>query len=374
MADPSTPGADEDLRILADSIARLLEQAGGITRARRLRGSETGWDGAVLREMAEAGVLGVLASENVGGLGMGLPAAGVVAREIGRTLAPEPVIPLVALSAGMLERLCTAHPLLARLLAGAAVPALAHAERAPQGAASVECNTRLADGRLTGAKAWVAGAAGADSFLVTARGENGPVLALGRRDAAGLDITRQPQADGSVALELCFDATPAEVLAEGPAVEEVLSRCLDDARALAAAELVGIAARAFESTLDYLSTREQFGQPIGRFQALQHRAVDMKMALDVADAAVFQALDRMERSSDPATRAREASRAKARASEAARLITREAIQMHGAIGYTDEHDIGLYLNRALVLSAWLGDAARHRRRWLDLRETARASA
>jgi len=376
MAETDATQSDEELRLLADSMATLLERAGGVERARRLRGSAEGWSAAVLREIAEAGVLGILVPGASGGLDMGLPAAGVVARELGRALAPEPVVPLMALTLGVLRRLCPDHPLIGRIVAGVAVPALAHAERGPIGAPAEGCATRLhATGNgpaVTGSKAWVMGAASADSFLVLAEGKNGSALVKVACDAPGVTIVRRPQSDGSVALEIVFAATPAEMLAEGEAVTEALEASLDDARALAAAELLGVASRAFEITHAFLGTREQFGQPIGKFQVLQHRAVDMHIALQMADAAVSEALARMQASDDAALRAREASRAKARAGRTARQITREAIQMHGAIGYTDEYDIGLYLNRTLVLDAWLGGAGEHSRRWLALSETGEA--
>jgi alkylation response protein AidB-like acyl-CoA dehydrogenase len=158
------------------------------------------------------------------------------------------------------------------------------------------------------------------------------------------------------------------LLAKGPAVAQALEAAVSDTTALTAAELVGVSAKALEITLNYIRTREQFGQPIGAFQVIQHRAVDMYVAQEVAEAGVRDVLALMDATGILHLRARQASRAKARACTAARKITREAIQLHGAVGYTDEFDIGLFLNRALVLSAWLGDAAYHRRLWLAARD------
>jgi len=358
----------EDLRLLQDSVRTLLERAGGAGRARELRGSTDGWDSAVMREIAEAGVLGVMAPEAAGGLGMGLKAGGVIATEVGRALAPEPVVPVVALAIGMLHRLCPDDAGLAGAIAGDSVAALAWQERGPRGLAD-DMACRFDGTALHGTKAWVAGASSAEQILVVAVTDNGPALVRVAHDGAGVSLTPNRQSDGSALLDITFDGAKAELLAEGPQVGAALEAAVADATALAAAELVGVAGKAFEVTLEYLKTREQFGKPIGSFQAIQHRAVDMNLQLEIASAAVTEALALIETAPDTATRNQQASRAKARACSAAQKITRESIQMHGAVGYTDEFDIGLYLNRAMVLTAWLGDAATHRRRWLALRET-----
>ena len=124
--------------------------------------------------------------------------------------------------------------------------------------------------------------------------------------------------------------------------------------------------RALEMSLDYLRTRVQFGKPIGSFQALQHRAVDLYIQQELSSAVLDEALAFLDSGPDARARAAAASRVKARCSDAALRITREAIQLHGAIGFTDEYDAGLYLKRALTLAAWLGGAAWHRRRYARL--------
>jgi len=199
-------------------------------------------------------------------------------------------------------------------------------------------------------------------------GDDGPVLTLVEATAEGLSVDRRTQADGSAMGELSFSGTPAQELARGAAVKDALADAINDATALAAAELVGLSERALEITLDYIKTREQFDKPIGAFQVLQHRAVDLHIMREIAQAGVREALALMDGETDTRARAMLASRAKARAVTTAKRITRDAIQMHGAVGYTDEYDIGLYLNRALVLSAWLGDDAHHRRIWFEARE------
>ncbi len=357
----------EDLRLLRESVRTLFERAGGSDRARQLRDAGGGFDPEMVRELAEAGVFGVAVPEDQGGLGMGLAAGGVIAEEVGRVIAPEPVVSTIGLSLGLLRRLCPDHPKMAQLIGGEISLAVAWQERGPDGAPA-DATCRYADGKLTGSKAWVVGAIGSHGFLVVAEQDDGPVLVLAEADAQGLVIDKRMQADGSSLGELSFSGTPAAELASSGAVLTALAEAVADATALAAAELVGLSERAFEITLDYIKTREQFDKPIGSFQVIQHRAVDLNVMCEVAQAGVREALAQMDSETDPKVRARLASRAKARAVTAAKKITRDAIQLHGAVGYTDEFDIGLYLNRALVLSAWLGDDAYHRRIWFEARE------
>ena len=357
----------EDLRLLRESVRTLFERAGGSDRARQLRDAGGGFDPEMVRELAEAGVFGVAVPEDQGGLGMGLAAGGVIAEEVGRVIAPEPVVSTIGLSLGLLRRLCPDHPKMAQLIGGEISLAVAWQERGPDGAPA-DATCRYADGKLTGGKAWVVGAIGSHGFLVVAEQDDGPVLVLAEADAQGLVIDKRTQADGSSLGELSFSGTPAAELASSGAVLTALAEAVADATALAAAELVGLSERAFEITLDYIKTREQFDKPIGSFQVIQHRAVDLNVMCEVAQAGVREALAQMASETDPKVRAPIASRAKARAVTAAKKITRDAIQLHGAVGYTDEFDIGLYLNRALVLSAWLGDDAYHRRIWFETRE------
>ena len=138
---------------------------------------------------------------------------------------------------------------------------------------------------------------------------------------------------------------------------------VDEARLCASAELVGVMKQALDDTLAYVKQREQFGRPVGKFQAIQHRLVDLWVQQELSRDVVAQACTCFDETDDPARRAAEASAAKARCSEAGLLIGRQSIQLHGGIGYTDAYHIGMYLKRALVLSAWLGNAGMHRNRF-----------
>jgi alkylation response protein AidB-like acyl-CoA dehydrogenase len=181
-----------------------------------------------------------------------------------------------------------------------------------------------------------------------------------------LSVRLETLADGrfSGRLELTDAKLPEKhLLAPAEIAQSALDRAVNEATVMASAELLGIMGRALDMTLDYLRTRVQFGRTIGSFQALQHRAVDLYVQQQLASAALGDAVSAIdEQPEDPLTVAI-VSRAKARCSDAAALITRQAIQMHGAIGFTEDSDVGLYVKRALTLSAWLGNSAYHRRRF-----------
>jgi alkylation response protein AidB-like acyl-CoA dehydrogenase len=223
---------------------------------------------------------------------------------------------------------------------------------------------------LSGRKGWVAGAAAASDFLVSARTAGGISVFHVPRHAHGVKLSHSWQADGtpSFALELADVELPAssELLPAGSGAG-ALARALDAAAVVASAELMGVARAAFEMTLAYMRTRVQFEKPIGSFQALQHKAADLLVQRELGAAVLEEAVAAFDAGDKSDVElGRIASRCKARCSDAALRITRECIQLHGAIGYTHEYDIGLYLKRALVLAAWLGNGSQHRRRHFAL--------
>lgn len=373
--------ASQHLALLADSVADFAARAGDIARSRRLRGAPQEYDRAVWSQMATLGWLGILVPERYGGLGLGLADMAVVAKGLARTLVPEPltataVMAVTALVAAESEPLKQEQ--LPRIVAGEALPALAWQERA--GAldpAEIEARAAPFEGglKVSGVKRFIAGAAQADAFLVTARAPAGIVLAWLPRQSAGTRLELEPLADGRFFGTLRLDdalVPAAGVAATGAHATQALAHAFDCGCAIAAAELAGVMERALEMSLDYLRTREQFGRPIGAFQALQHRAVDLHIQKELAAATLEEGLARLDRAPEPAARAALASRMKARCADAALAITREAVQFHGAIGFTDEFDIGLYLKRALALAAWLGSATWHRRRYAHLSAGLRA--
>ncbi|HEY7656526.1 MAG TPA: acyl-CoA dehydrogenase family protein [Burkholderiales bacterium] len=370
-----SPGVPEHRRLLADSVADFVARGTDLARVRRLRATSAEYERAVWKKMAELGWLGILVPERYGGLGLGLAEMAIVARGLARALVPEPltataVLAATALSAAENESLKRGQ--LPRLVAGELLPALAWQEQAGElDPAAVATRATPFEGgfKVRGAKHFVAGAAQADAFLVSARAERDVVLLWLPRETAGVELSFEPLADGRAfgTLRLEDALVPRDRLAAGGAAAlEALGRAFDHGCAIAGAELAGVADRALEMSLDYLRTRVQFGKPIGAFQALQHRAVDLHIHGELASAVLEEALAVLDRGPAAPARAAAASRVKARCAEAATRITREAIQFHGAIGFTDEFDAGLYLKRALVLTAWLGGATWHRRRYARL--------
>jgi alkylation response protein AidB-like acyl-CoA dehydrogenase len=365
----------EQRRMLADSVADFITRGTNLARVRGLRGSAEEYDRAIWTKMAELGWLSILVPEKYGGLGLGLMEMAIVAQGIGRVLVPEPLTASAVLATTALARATNEvlkHAELPRLAAGEVLAAAAWQEEAGSlDAASSRVRATPFEGgyKLNGSKRFVAGAAQADAFLVSASGPEGLMLFWIPRDVAGAVLRQEPLADGrSSGTLLLHDAlvTRGQILAAGRAAVDALETALDHARAIAAAELCGVMSRALEMTIDYLKTRVQFGKAIGSFQALQHRAVDLHIHKELSLAVLEDAVTQLDREPDAPLRALIASRVKARCSDAALKITRETIQLHGGIGFTDEHDIGLYLKRALTLAAWLGNASAHRRRYAEL--------
>ena len=367
---PTSPDADHR-SLLADSVRAFTGREANVARTRRWRGLPEEYDRAAWRQMGTLGWLGVLVSEQYGGSGLGLSEAAIVADGLARSLAPEPYTATAVLAARALlaaDNETLKKELLPQLVSGTLIPALAWQERPGE----LDCNVIEAvanpfEGgyRLNAVKRFIAGAAGADGFLVTARVGPDAALFWVPRDAPGADCKLEALADGRHfgALVLNDVVVPREHAAGSAAG---VASALNDALVVIGAELSGVMSRALDMSLDYLKSRVQFGKPIGAFQALQHRAVDVYLQRELASAVLDEALCIFDGGADAPTRARWASRVKARCSDAAAKITRECIQFHGAIGFTDEFDAGLYLKRALVLSAWLGSAAYHRRRYASL--------
>jgi alkylation response protein AidB-like acyl-CoA dehydrogenase len=336
---------DESLRMIRDSAAAVAPRGGDLKRIRDLRFTEPGFDRAVWRDMAAMGWVGLRLPEDAGGSALGMAAFCALAEELGGGLVPEPLIP-VAMAAKLLPA-----DQLAGVLDGARIVIPAWQER-PNSMDAAGATT-LRDGRVTGKKMFVPMAAGADAFLVTTAGG----LALVAREAPGLHLAVDQTQDGGHYGTLTLTDAPCDTI-PGDAAE-----ALDEAALATAAYLLGVMDRAFAMTLDYLKTRQQFGRLIGSFQALQHRAVDLQIQVALTRASVAAAAVTLDGGAAPALRQAVVSRAKARASEAAMTVTKQCIQLHGGIGYTDAYDVGLFLRKAMVLSSLYGPAALHRARF-----------
>ncbi len=366
---------NESIEMFRDSARDFLAATDQRQRVRALEASGGGFDRATWRQIGELGWLSILVPEDDGGLGLGIAEVCAIAMEVGRALLPEPFVDagvhpvalLAHLPAGALR-----DELLAGIPAGESVAGVAWQEGAGELEAGGGQATASAHGdrvSLGGRKRFVRPGIGADGWIVSATEGGEPALVWVDASAPGLRITHEFGVDGSATSTLEFDDAPARLLARGDEARAALAAATEFARLAQAAELAGIARRSLELTREYMTTRVQFGKPIGSFQALQHRLVDGLIQVELAEACLRDVLASVGRA-DLGTLA---SRAKARCAHAALEMTRMAIQLHGAIGTTNEYDIGLYFKRAMTLASRWGNAAAHRRRYAQqaLRHDAR---
>ncbi len=371
----------EDQELLARTAEDFVAEHSPVSRVRALRDDDdpTGFSRALWKEMAELGWVGIPFPEKLGGAEMGLAELAVVMEALGRTLAPEPFLSTVLLGGGaLLLAGSDAQKVhwLEKVVSGEALLTLAFQERRSRHDLHRVATRAERDGagwRLTGEKLHVLDGHVADALVVSARtsgAENdgdGVTLFLLERGAAGVSLERQHRVDSRNAAVLRLDevALGADaVVGEVGAGAAVLEEVVDRATVGLCAEMLGSMAEAFSRTLHYLKAREQFGVPVGSFQALKHRAAQMFIEIELSRSAVMAAARAVD---DGLPEARQlVSVAKARCSETFVLVGNEAVQMHGGIGMTDEHDIGFYLKRARVASQTFGDARYHRDRWARL--------
>ena len=359
-------------RVMLSNSVTDFARGVDVARVRKLRDSKTECDRAVWSQMAELGWLGVLVPEPYGGMGLQLGDMAIVAQGLARALVPEPVTAVAVLAARVLADSpngALKKKLLEGLVSGDILPATAWQEQAGTlDVAKIAMQATPFEGgfRVTGTKRFVIGATHTDGYIVSANSPAGMQLLWVPRDAAGVALTFDTLADGRQAGTLNLsDVTVAKenIIHGGAAAAESLARAIDHTAAIAGAELCGIMNRSLEMTLEYMKTRVQFGKPIGSFQVLQHRAVDLYIQQELSTAVLADCLAVLDDEPDAKTRSAAASRVKARCTDAALLITRQAIQLHGAIGFTEDCDVGLYVKRAMTLAAWLGNGIAHRRRY-----------
>ena len=363
---------NDDQKMLQETAANFLREEGG--PAKQLRhwrdtGCTDGYGTALWKQFGELGLTGICVPEEQGGLGLGAVEAALVLEEIGRNLTPSPFLMTAVVGARAIAGTAHAERWFPGILRGEAVVALAVDEsrrHAPeQTALSAE---RRGNGfLLNGAKQFVVHGNSADMVLTVARtagspGEtNGLTLFAVPKGAA--EIERVTLADSSKAARMKFENVELDadaVVGEVDGGWAPLSRALNVGRAAAAAELVGVAAGASGMTVDYLKQRKQFGRLIGEFQALQHRAAHLHAEIEIARAIALKAAELLDSGDEKAELM--VSAAKAKAIAVSRFAVQEGVQMHGGIGMTDEHDIGLYMKREAVLGELFGDVYYHRER------------
>jgi len=363
----------EEQSMLRDSARGLISDKAPVSHLRQLRDSKdaTGFSRELWKAFAEMGFSGLLVPEQFGGSGLGAVEAGVVMEEIGRTLMPSPffstaVLAASALTRGGSEAQKSAH--LPRISDGSLLAALAVDEGAKHRPLQIKLQAvRSGNGfKLSGAKAFVVDGHTADLLIVAARtggsaGErNGLTLFLVDPKIRGIAVERTAMVDSHNAARIEFDNVEVNadsVLGEVDQGGALLEGVLNIGRGAVASEMVGLSEEVFGRTVTYLKERKQFGKLIGEFQALQHRAAELYIDIEITRAAVLKALQALDADFDKAGAA--VAVAKARAGTTATRAVQEGVQMHGGMGMTDQFDIGFFMKRARVCQELFGDSNFH---------------
>ncbi len=373
---------NDEQNMLKDAAKSFCTESAPIDQLRKLRDDDSadGFDRDTWSQMVELGWAGIPFPEEHGGLAFGYKGLGVVTQETGRTLAASPLFATVWVG-GTIINLggsdAQKAALLPKIASGEALLALALEEthrHSPYGVAATAA--KLNGGyAISGAKKFVLDGHVADQLIVAARtsgsagDRDGLSLFLVDRGASGVTVTRTKMVDSRNAanIDLADVAVAADALIgeEGKGAD-ILDPALDIARIGIAAEMLGSTEECFERTVQYLKDREQFGVPIGSFQALKHRAANMFCEIELSKSCVLEALTALDEERDAAEVAKLASLTKAKVGETFHTVSREGIQMHGGIGMTDEFDIGFFIKRAAVTEQTFGDVSFHRNRYGDL--------
>jgi alkylation response protein AidB-like acyl-CoA dehydrogenase len=368
---------NEEQSMLRDAAKSWTQEKSPVTAFRKMRdsGVEIGYDANAWNEMAEMGWAGVIIPEEYGGSAFGYLSMGLILEELGRTLTASP---LIASGVGAASALVLGgsdaqkSEWLPKIAEGTVVGALAVDEgphHAPEKVALAATKSG-AGYSLSGTKTFVIEGLAANLLVVSARtsgkpgDKDGITLFLVPADAKGVSRKRLALADNRGAANITFDKVEVgadAVLGAADKGWDVLEKTLDRVRAALAAEMLGAANQAFETTLDYLKVRVQFGQVIGSFQALQHRAAKMFTDLELARSAVEAALQAIDADSPDVPEL--VSLSKAKMGDVFHLVSNEMVQMHGGIGMTDAHDAGFYLKRARAAEAAFGSQSYHRDRY-----------
>ncbi|WP_225726012.1 MULTISPECIES: acyl-CoA dehydrogenase family protein [unclassified Nocardia] len=371
----------DEQRMLRDAVAGFLGARYELTKSRAAVKSAAGWDPAIWRGFAdEIGILGATLPERVGGMGGGPIELLVIAEELGRALVVEPFVDTVVLGAGLLDRSGGADDVLRQIVSGSARVAFAALEPGSGDIFHDVSTIARRDGAewvLDGTKIVVTGAPIATHLVIAARTSGA------RRDPAGISLfhigfdAANPPAgvevhtyrtiDDRVAADVVFTdlRLPADALlgAEGDAWR-VIEPTIDDAIAAITAEAVGCMRKVLADTVEYTKQRHQFGQPIAGFQVLQHRMVDMYLELEQSVAAAYLAANSL-RTAQP-DRARAIAAAKVTVGRAARFIGQNAVQLHGAMGMTEELAVGHYFKRLTAIEREFGPTPHHLTRYAAL--------
>src|SRR5688572_4575319 len=349
----------EEQQLLADSVRRLLQKDYEFEARRKIVASAEGYSPQVWAKFAEMGLTALPLSPDYGGFGGGAVDLMGVMEAFGEALVVEPLVPtllgaLLVAKGGSAELKQSVLPAVAE---GRMKLAFAHAEQGSRYSLS-DIKTKAGGGKLDGEKRAVVGAPMADKLVVSAQGG-----ALFLVDRADTQIKSLRTLDGMMAGDVSLRSSKAVPLQGGA---QLLEEVVDFATALACAEAAGAMKFACDTTLEYLKTRKQFGVPIGTFQALQHRIVDLYIAQEQARSMACLACSKIDHSENPADRIRAVSAAKIKIADNARQVSQEAVQLHGGMGMSEELKISHSFRRLTVLAQQYGDADHHLERFASL--------
>lgn len=369
----------EEQTLLRDTVRKFVQKAYAFdTRSKVIR-SDAGWRKEVWKEMADLGLMGAAIPEDNGGLGGGPVETMIIMEEFGRALVVEPYLQTAVINANAIRHGGTAQQKeqwLPAIAAGEAICAFAYAE--PQGRYNLADLTTTAkksgkDFVLSGHKAVVLGAPYADYILVTARTSGGQRDAKGvtllavPKNSKGVTTRDYPTVDGLRASEVMFENVAVSsdfVIGEVDNALPLVERITDEAIAALSAEAIGAMKVLNDATVEYCKTRKQFGVPIGKFQVLQHRMVDMFMNYEQSVSITYMVTLKLNESAHE--RAKAASAAKVQIGKAGRFIGQQAVQLHGGMGMTDELNVGHYFKRLTMIDTQFGNVDHHLKRYAAL--------
>jgi len=366
----------EEQNLLRNSVQKFVQNDYGYDARRALIKSEAGWKRENWTKIADMGLLGAPFTEDQGGLGGGPVETMIIMEEFGRGLVVEPYFGTVVLAGGFLRHGGTAAQqaqYIPEIIEGKRIFAFAFAE--PQGRYSladltVNAKKSGAGYTLNGHKAVVIGAPWADTLVVTARtgggqrDEKGISVFLVDKKAKGVSCRDYPTVDGLRASEVTFESVALDASAlvgEADNGLPLIERVTDEGIAALAAESIGAMKVLNDATVEYCKTRKQFGVPIGKFQVLQHRMVDMFMNYEQSVSITFMVTLKLGESDHERRKA--ASAAKVQIGKAGRFIGQQAVQLHGGMGMTDELNIGHYFKRLTMIDTMFGNVDHHLRRY-----------
>ena len=366
----------DEQRQLRETLARFLAARYGFEARQKMLRSPSGWRPEIWKGFAEElGILGVALPEEVGGFGGGPVDNMIVMEELGRALVVEPYLETVVVGAGLLRRAGgeAATALIENIVGGEAITAFAWSEPGTRTDAADVSTAARRDGegwKLSGRKAVVVAAPWATHLLVTARtsgaqrDKDGVSLFLVDPKAEGVATREYKTVDGRRAAEIAFDDVvvgPEALLGDDGGALPQVEAVLDEARVAICAEALGVMSELQRQTVDYVGQRKQFGVPIGKFQVLQHRLVDMFMAQEQSVSMTYMATLKL--AEPEAVRMKAVSAAKAFVSRSCRFVGQNAVQTHGGIGLTDELALSHYFKRASMIEGELGSYDWHLARY-----------